>query len=606
MATLFQKALHPHKGDMTSLVLNTKLDARQRDYAETIRAASDHLMTVINDILDFSKIEAGKLELELHAFSVRSCVEEALDLVALRASQQHIELAYVVHEETPVALLGDLGRTRQVLLNLLSNAVKFTEKGEVVVTVTSQPAKDSRHEVHFAVRDTGIGIPQGRASRLFDAFSQVDASTTRLYGGTGLGLAISKLLAELMGGKIWVESKLGKGSTFHFTIVAEETEAPEEHLIIAGADLRGKRVLVVDDNATNRRVAAGYVRRWGMTPVEAATPARALTIVEQHGAGHFDLCLIDDVMPEMRGAELAARIRRIDRRVPLVLLGSIGASRVRHGAFGAVLTKPIKPSHLFDSIMQALDGVRTPARTRKGGPLLDAGMSARHPLRILVAEDNAVNQKVAGAVLAKLGYKPDFASTGVEALDAVSRGHYDVVLMDVQMPEMDGLTATRQIQSRWPGRRPRIVAMTASATAEDRRRCLDAGMDDYLSKPVTPAKLMDALARCAPTRQHGVLRPEGHGARRRGVLKAGCGSGPWRAEQAFLRDVHCGSRTTKTQCKGREYERDHENQAPLGGGRDFCGGNGRADGNRNIVDQHGARVARTLAAEAEAEELLVG
>ena len=482
---------------MTSLLLDTKLEPQQRDYVETVRSSGDHLLTIINDILDFSKIDAGRLELELIPFNIRSCVEESLDLVALRASQQRIELAYTIDDAVPEAVLGDLGRLRQVLLNLLSNAVKFTEDGEIVVSVDGQQRQRGKYEVHFAVKDTGIGIAKDRISKMFDAFTQDDVSTSRLHGGSGLGLAISKRLAELMGGRIWAESTIGKGSTFHFTIVVEKTELPESPPVLDTSMLANKKVLIVDDNATNRRVAAGYVRRWGMRAVEAPTPSRALELLRTKRSS-FHLAILDQMMPEMTGIELAARIRKSGHRFPLVMLTSIDSlPRASASEFTSVLTKPIKPSQLHDALVQALAGTQARRPAATATLELDPGMAGRHPLRILVAEDNPVNQKVAGAMLGKLGYTPDFVSDGAEAVEAVTRQPYDVVLMDVQMPNMDGLEATKAIAKRFRGRpRPRVIAMTAVATAEDRRECMRVGMDDYVSKPVTPAKLVEALGRC--------------------------------------------------------------------------------------------------------------
>ncbi len=499
---------------MTSLLLDTKLDAQQRDYVETVRSSGDHLLTIINDILDFSKIDAGRLELEVIPFTIRSCVEEALDLVALKASQNRVELAYSIAESVPEAVLSDLGRLRQVLLNLLSNAVKFTEDGELVVTVDAKKRDRRTFEIQFAVRDTGIGIAKDRIAKMFNAFTQVDVSTSRLHGGSGLGLAISKRLAELMGGRIWAESTLGKGSTFYFTIAAEQAEPPEPLPVLDTAMLADRKVLIVDDNATNRHVAASYVRRWGMKAIEVATPARALEMLRGTRSG-FDVAILDQLMPGMSGVELAAKMRERSVRFPLVLLTSIdGPPRASTQDFAAVLTKPIKPSHLHDAIVQGLAGTR--ARHETTTVLaLDPGMAGRHPLRILVAEDNPVNQKVAGAMLGKLGYKPDFVSDGAEAVAAVMRQPYDAVFMDVQMPEMDGLDATREIIKRFGEHpRPRIIAMTAVATAEDRAACIHAGMDDYVSKPVTPARLVEALGRCVPVEFDAAVSPIGSVRRR--------------------------------------------------------------------------------------------
>ncbi len=477
---------------MTSLLLDEDLSPKLRSYVETIRGSGEHLLTIINDILDFSKIEAGRLELELHPFGIGKCIEEAMDLVVQRAKEQGTELAYKIEPGTPEAIIGDMGRLRQVLLNLISNAVKFTEGGEVVVTVRSKRTKEKRREFEFSVRDTGIGIPRNRLNSVFAAFEQVDASTTRRSDGTGLGLAISKHLVDLMGGRVWVDSKLGKGSTFSFTISAEPTELPKEQKFVPAPELDGRACLIVDDNETNRLIASGYVERWGMTATAVPRPLDALELFRKND---YDVVLLDEQMPEMSGTELSAEMKKLRRKVPLLLLSSVqpdvaGQARRR---FAAMLSKPIKPSQLHDA-MQNVFARAAPVEPAETHAELDQEMGSRHPLRILVAEDNAINQRVMQAILERLGYQADLASNGLEAVNGVTRQQYDVVLMDVSMPEMDGLQATKEIVKR-PGARPRIIAMTAYATAEDRRKCLDAGMDDYMSKPVTAEKLTKALER---------------------------------------------------------------------------------------------------------------
>jgi signal transduction histidine kinase/DNA-binding response OmpR family regulator len=478
---------------MTSLLLDEDLDPKLRGYVETIRGSGEHLLTIINDILDFSKIEAGRLELELHPFGIGKCIEEAMDLVAHRAREQATELAYSLENGTPEAIIGDMGRLRQVLLNLISNAVKFTEQGEVVVTVHSKRATGGRQQFEFAVRDTGIGIPRNKLSSVFAAFEQVDTSKAGRSDGTGLGLAISKHLVELMGGAVSAESKVGKGSTFRFTIMAEPCELPKEQKFVPAPVLEGRTCLVVDDNETNRHIASRYVERWGLKPTTAATPSEALKLFDEQ---NFDVVLLDEQMPEMSGTELAGELKRRKRGVPVLLLSSLRpdiATNARR-RFAAVLTKPIKPSQLHDAIAEVFDASQ---ERPQQAPELDRKMGVRHPLRILVAEDNTVNQRVMRAILGRLGYQADLASNGLEAVNGVARQRYDVVFMDVSMPEMDGLEATRRIIEP-PGPRPRIIAMTAYATAEDRRKCLAAGMDDYLSKPVTPEKLVAALERSSP------------------------------------------------------------------------------------------------------------
>jgi CheY-like chemotaxis protein/HPt (histidine-containing phosphotransfer) domain-containing protein/anti-sigma regulatory factor (Ser/Thr protein kinase) len=405
----------------------------------------------------------------------------------------------------PAGIVGDAERLRQVLLNLLSNAVKFTEQGEVVVLVGAEPVRAGRHRLRIAVRDTGIGIPVDRMERLFTSFSQIDTSTTRRYGGTGLGLAISKRLVELMGGKMRVKSQEGKGSTFQIQLTADEAEVPPRITPGAGLpQLAGQRVLVVDDNATNREIVTRHARSWGMEPVAVAKPIDALALIE---AGEpFDVAVLDMLMPDMDGLALAREIRRHpDRReLPLLLVTSLGRLPRAQSAsdFSAQLAKPIKASQLFNALVAAL--ARRAEEPYAAESAVDGDEPAASPLRILLAEDNAVNQKVALALLGQLGYRADVAWNGLEALAALERHPYDVVLMDVQMPELDGLDATRQICARWsPEARPRIIAMTANALLEDREECFAAGMDDYVAKPIRPEELAQALTRAKPREAKG-------------------------------------------------------------------------------------------------------
>ena len=505
---------------MSGLLLNTALSGEQREYAEIIRQSGDALLTVINDILDFSKIEAGRLELEAQPFDLRECVEGALDLVASRAAEKGLDLAYLLGDGTPAAVVGDVTRLRQVLLNLLSNAVKFTEAGEVVLSVTAQRAPDpaAPHALTFSVRDTGIGIPPSRLDRLFQSFSQGDTSTTRRYGGTGLGLAISQRLTELMGGRITVTSEMGNGSEFRFTIRAPTAPAPlptRRDWSAVQPSLRGKRVLVVDDNATNRRILGSYLGTWGMPVRETGSPEGALAWIRANE--RFDVAILDMHMPEMDGAALAGAIRRhpAGAALPLVLFTSLGRREALAGAdvFAAYLHKPIKPSQLFDALASVLaeQPVHVAPRAAGRGDL-DPDMARRHPLRILLAEDNVVNQKLALRLLGQMGYRADLAANGLEAIEAVARQTYDVVLMDVQMPELDGLEASREINRRWPGpRRPRIVAMTANAMQGDRELCAAAGMDDYVAKPIRVEELIAALDRCGARREADAPAPPAAG-----------------------------------------------------------------------------------------------
>ncbi len=477
---------------LTGLLLDTPLDPEQLEFVTTIRNSGDGLLSIINDILDFSKIEAGNLVLDVHPFDVRDCIESALDLVAGRAAQQEVNLAYLVEDNVPQTLLGDITRVRQVLVNFLSNAVKFTSKGDVYAEVASHELGDGRHEVTVRVRDSGIGIPEDRIDRLFKSFSQVDTSTTRQFGGTGLGLAISKRLVELMGGNVSVESVVGVGSTFSFSFTARAVQSTRRNFLGGITPvLKDRRILILDDNATNRRVIEQLVRGWGMHPRAASSGAEALEIVAREAP--FDLAVLDMDMPEMDGEQVAAewRKRAGSATPPLVLFTSAGRrGSSGENAFAAVITKPIKPSVLFDALVASIAGTTPRPAGRTTAHPIDHLFAQRHPLRILLAEDNPVNQMVATRMCQRLGYRLDVVGNGREALDAVLRIPYNLVLMDVQMPEMDGLEATRRIIADLPAtRRPRITAMTASALASDRKECEEAGMNDYLAKPVT----MDAL-----------------------------------------------------------------------------------------------------------------
>jgi PAS domain S-box-containing protein len=515
---------------MTGLLLDTNLDAQQRNFTETIRNSGEALLTIINDILDFSKIESGKLELEEQPFQIRTCVEESLDLLAPKASEKGLELAYLIDPSTPSTIAGDVTRLRQILVNLLSNAVKFTPSGEVIVSVTAKEIRsqgwsvhevsaEPYYEIQFKVKDTGIGIPADRLDRLFKPFSQVDSSVSRHYGGTGLGLVICQRLSEMMGGQIWVDSEVGKGSTFYFTVVTHAvSSATPTQLDVRQPQLSGKRLLIVDDNATNRQILTLQGQSWGMLTRAACSSAEALDWLSQGEV--FDLAILDMQMPGMDGLTLATEIRKQSayQDLPLVMLTSIGKpeiigdSKLKH-LFTAFLNKPIKQSHLYNVLNQVLLG--QPIKVRPNSSLaaqLDPFLAQRLPLRILLAEDNVVNQQVALQLLQRMGYRADVASNGLEVLEALRRQSYDVVFMDVQMPEMDGITATRLIHQQWPDKpelgdgsehlqssqfpkstRPWIIAMTANAMMGDREMCLEAGMDDYVSKPIRVAELGRAL-----------------------------------------------------------------------------------------------------------------
>jgi signal transduction histidine kinase/DNA-binding response OmpR family regulator len=501
---------------MSGLMLDTALTDEQRDYAETIRTSGDALLTIINDILDFSKIEAGKVELDHRPFGFAACIEGALDVLAPAAAAKHLELVYAIEESLPRTIVGDEGRLRQIVLNLLSNAVKFTEHGEVELNVSGHQLPGDggagRWSLTVEVRDTGIGIPADRMDRLFQSFSQADASISRRYGGTGLGLAISRRLAELMDGSLQAESAgvAGEGSRLRLTFEAPVADAIDAPAPLVGVDLAGRHLLVVDDNATNRRILIKLLERWGMTVRATGSPREALDWVL--GGGRFDLAIVDLHMPELDGLTVATAIQASEAgaTTPVVILSSLGGHERTSEAVAAFLIKPVKPSSLHDTLATVLAGQATSVPVRSAGTGIDRDLGARHPLRILLAEDNPVNQKLALRLLERMGYRADVAGNGLEAIRAIEGSRYDIVLMDVQMPELDGLESTRRIRRRWPGAAgPRIVAMTANAMEGDREACLAAGMDDYISKPIRPEALNAALA--ATARRDGLEPDSGSG-----------------------------------------------------------------------------------------------
>jgi CheY-like chemotaxis protein len=511
---------------MTGLLLDTNLSLQQRDFVETIRNSGETLLTIINDILDFSKIEAGKLELEEHPFEIRTAIEDSLDLVATRAGAKGIELAYIMGEETPQTIVGDVTRLRQILVNLLSNAVKFTETGEVVVFVevvkgkglekeleisppplvnysslapSPQPiAPGLEYEIQFAVKDTGIGIPQNRLDSLFQPFSQVDASTTRQYGGTGLGLAISKRLTELMRGRMWVESQPGVGSTFYFT--ATVTSVPNSSLMenpVYHQMFADKRLLIVVGNPINRQVLTLQAQSFGIVAQAAQTDEEALIWLED--GQEFEAIVLESKI-------LASKICSHPncQNLPLIMVTLIGHINPTDENLGvnvtAYLTKPIKQSQFYNILISIfVNPALIVDKSHLYSSEFDSKFAQEIPLKILLAEDNVVNQKVAVNILQRLGYRVDVVANGLEVLEALHRQPYNVVLMDVQMPEMDGLTATSYICQKWSmSSRPRIIAMTANAMAGDRERCLAAGMDDYISKPIRVEAIKAALSKCQP------------------------------------------------------------------------------------------------------------
>jgi CheY-like chemotaxis protein/HPt (histidine-containing phosphotransfer) domain-containing protein len=508
---------------MISLLLDTELTDEQREYVEATRGSADALLTIINDILDFSKIEAGKLELEHHPFELHTCIEEALDLLSAKAAEKNLDLAYAVDDAIPKILVSDVTRLRQILVNLIGNAVKFTTQGEVVVEVSPaahgvrNPDPGHDHDtdlrahpeqwlLHFSVRDTGIGIPLDKQHRLFKSFQQVDVSTTRHYGGTGLGLAICKRLVELLGGRIWADSDTGRGATFHFTILTKAaTASAPPSWQSPQPQLAGRRLLIVEDNAFNQRILQHRAEQWGMKVEIASNSREASGLLAQQAP--FDAAILDMQLPDKDGLALAAEIRRqpASRFLPVLMLSSV---RVRSDdprpvalGISVFLHKPIRPAQLLDGLCRAMSVQLQRDKKAPMVPALDVNFASRLPLRVLLADDNPINQKVGSSVLQKLGYRADIAQNGREVLTTLEQKPYDVLFLDVQMPEMDGLECARQICQRWNrDKRPVIIAMTGNALMGDREKCLAAGMDDYISKPVRIAELQSALERWGPTK----------------------------------------------------------------------------------------------------------
>ena len=495
---------------MTGLLLDTELTPEQRDYAETIRASGDGLLTIINEILDFSRIDAGTLQIERIEFDLRACVESALDLIAASAARKSVDVAYLLDPGMPETLLGDVTRLRQILINLLGNSVKFTAAGSILLTASGSRLEENNWEIHFAVKDTGIGIPENKLEDIFKPFQQADTSSTRRFGGTGLGLAIGRHLAELMGGKMWVESEVGVGSTFHFTIAVQSVGMRTAgELNIHHSDLNGKRAIVVDPNSNTRNILLQHLESWKVLPFVYASIEEAVAAGADTG---FDVAIVDNDIPDLSLDD----VQRVSGRAPLLVLCSLGrrnqglASVAKDtGGYRIRLhSKPIKPSYLCDALVSlfAEQPVRVPVRTSREEA--DPSFAEKLPLRILLVEDNPVNQKLALLLLARIGYRADFVSNGVEALRSVRRQRYDVIFMDMHMPEMDGLAATRQIRGiDCEGERPWIVALTANAMQEDRKLCLAAGMDDFVSKPIQAKDLRRALLSVPDRKQAPVAEP---------------------------------------------------------------------------------------------------
>ncbi len=473
---------------MTSLLMDTPLNQEQRNYVETLRLSSDNLMTIINDILDFSKIESGKMNLEEAPFELRNCIEDALDLFAPKAIEKGIDLLYLIQPDVSPFLVGDVNRLKQIMINLINNALKFTEEGEIFISIEKTSEGEGYQELLFSVKDSGIGIAKEKMDILFEAFTQADATTTRRYGGTGLGLAIAKHLINLMGGTIWVESKVGKGSTFYFNIKMATSGIGKTKLYVRGQipELKNSRVLIVDDNETNRHIFILQFESWGMIPLTAKSGQEALEIIEEQEEP-FDLGVIDMQMPAMDGLELGKKIKEIPFKgdIPMIMLTSLGKiNKLPTDIFDAQLSKPIKLAELFEEVLRVIAETRN-RRSNLADHNIDKNLADKLPMRILLAEDNITNQDLVITLLSKMGYKIDAVENGRKVLEMLDRKKYDIILMDIQMPVMNGMEATKVICERYPeNERPKIIAITANAMTGDRERYLAAGMVDYLPKPI--------------------------------------------------------------------------------------------------------------------------
>jgi signal transduction histidine kinase/CheY-like chemotaxis protein len=484
---------------MTSLLMDTKLTPEQHNYLETLRVSADNLMGIINDILDFSKIESDKLTLDENSFELRRCIEESLDVYAQKAIDKGVDLLYMLQPDVPPYLVGDMKRLRQVIGNLVNNAIKFTDEGEIFISAEKGAETKEYCELLISVKDSGIGIPKEKLNQIFEAFTQGESFANRRYGGTGLGLAIGSHVVGLMGGRMWAESTPGKGSTFYFTVRLKIAETPTTKLYIRGQipELRNNRVLVVDSDPTTRQIFSVQFDSWGMKAYNAASAKEAMKIIESEEA-YFDLGIIDMQLPEMSGVELAKSIRDIPFKgdIPFVLVSSVGkVSNLPQDLFDAQLTKPVKLAELFDLVLSVI----AEARNRKkleADHNFDKKLSDKLPLNILLAEDNFTNQELVITLMRKMGYTIDSVDNGRKVLDMMETKKYDIILMDVQMPIMNGMEATSAIIDLYPeDERPYIIAITANAMPGDRERFLESGMVDYLSKPIRFKDVQEVLVR---------------------------------------------------------------------------------------------------------------